>query len=57
MRKVTRRLLMGLALIFAFLLFWQKLHIVVIVRAGLWQLLGLFGVLAVAIYLVLEVLF
>lgn len=48
---------MGLALIFAFLLFWQKLHIVVIVRAGFWQLLGLFGVLALAIYLVLEVLF
>jgi hypothetical protein len=57
MRKLTRRLLMGLALIFAFLLFWQKLHIVVIVRAAFWQLLGLFGVLALAIYLVLEVLF
>jgi hypothetical protein len=57
MRKVTRRLLMGLALIFAFLLIWQKLHIVVIVRAGFWQLLGLFGILALAIYLVLEVLF
>jgi len=48
---------MGLALIFAFLLFWQKLHIVVIVLAGFWQLLGLVGVLALAIYLVLEVLF
>ena len=57
MRKVTRRLLMGLALIFAFLLIWQKLHIVVLVRANFWQLLGLFGVLALAIYLVLEVLF
>ncbi len=57
MRKATRRLLMGLALIFAFLLIWQKLHIVVLVRANFWQLLGLFGILALAIYLVLEVLF
>ncbi len=57
MRKLTRRLLMGLALVFAFLLIWQKLRIVVFIRADFWQLLGLFGILALAIYLVLEVLF
>lgn len=57
MRRVTGRLLMGLALVFAFLLIWQKLNIVVLVRANFWQLLGLFGVLALAIYVVLEVLF
>jgi hypothetical protein len=55
MRKLTRRLLWGLALLFAFLLIWQKLRIVVVIRAGFWQLLGLFAVLAFAIYLVLEV--
>ena len=57
MRRLTRRLLWGLALVFAFLLIWQKLHIIVIVRANFWQLLGLFGILALAIYLVFEVLF
>ncbi len=56
MRKLTRRLLWGLALVFAFLLIWQKLRIVVVIRASFGQLLGLFAVLAFAIYLVLEVL-
>ncbi len=54
MRKLTRRLLLGLALVFAFLLIWQKLHIVVWVHAELWQLLLLFLGLAFAIYLVFE---
>jgi flagellar motor switch protein FliM len=57
MRRRTRRLLWGLALLFAFILIWQKLRIVVIIRANFWQLLGLFALLAVAIYLVFEVLF
>jgi hypothetical protein len=54
MRKLTRRLLWGLAFVFAFILIWQKLHIVVWIRATFWQLLLLFVGLAFAIYLVLE---
>jgi hypothetical protein len=56
MRKWTRRFLWGLAFVFAFVLIWQKLHIVVVVRATFAQLLALFVGLAVAIYLILEVL-
>lgn len=57
MRKLTRRLLWGLALIFAFVIIWQKVHIVVVVRATFWQLLLLFLGLAAGIYLVIEILF
>jgi hypothetical protein len=54
MRKLTRRLLLGLAFVFAFILIWQKIHIVVWVHATFLQLLLLFVGLALAIYLVFE---
>ena len=54
MRRLTRRLLLGLAFVFAFLLIWQKLHIVVWIHAEFWQLLLLFVGLAIAIYLVFD---
>jgi hypothetical protein len=54
MRRLTRRLLFGLAFVFAFMLIWQKLHIVVWVHTTFWQLLLLFVGLAFAIYLVFE---
>lgn len=57
MRKLTQRLLIGLALVFAFILIWQKIRIVVWIRATFWQLLVMYGVLALGIYLVFEVLF
>ena len=47
----------GLALVFSFIIIWQKVHIVVVVRATFWQLLLLFLGLALGIYLVIEVLF
>jgi len=56
MRTLTRRLLWGLAFVFAFVLIWQKTHIVIFIRASFWQLLVLFLALAVAIYLVFEIL-
>jgi len=55
-RRITRRLLVGLAFVFAFYLIWQKLHIVVFVRLTGGQLLLLFVGLALAIYLIFEVL-
>lgn len=54
MRKLTRRLLLGLAFVFAFVLIWQKLRIVVWIHATFGQLLLLFVGLAFAIYLVFE---
>jgi len=54
MRKLTRRLLLGLAFVFAFILIWQKLRIVVFIHATFGQLLLLFVGLAFAIYLVFE---
>jgi hypothetical protein len=54
MRRLTRRLLLGVAFVFAFILIWQKLHIVVFIHATFWQLLLLFVGLAFAIYLVFE---
>jgi preprotein translocase subunit SecD len=56
MRKVTRSLLLGLALVFAFMLIWQKTRIVILIHADLKQLLLLFGVLALGICLIFEVL-
>jgi hypothetical protein len=54
MRRLTRRLLLGLAFVFAFILIWQKIHIVVWVHATFLQLVLLFVGLAFAIYLVFE---
>ena len=57
MRNLTKRLLWGLAFILAFVLIWRKIRIVMFVQVTFWQLLLLFLGLAVAIYLVFEVLF
>jgi len=54
-RAITKRLLWGLAFLFAFALIWHKVRIVVFVRVSMWQLLLLFLGLAFAIYLVFEV--
>ena len=56
MHKVTKRLLWGLALLFAFVLIWRKVRIVIWVPLSSWQLLLLFLGVAVAIYLVFEIL-
>ena len=56
MHKVTKRLLWGLAFLFAFALIWRKTRIVIWVPLSFWHLLLLFLGLAVAIYLVFEVL-
>ena len=57
MRNLTKRLLWGLAFSLAFVLIWRKIRIVMFVHVTFWQLLLLFLGLAVAIYLVFEVLF
>ncbi len=46
--------LLGLAILLAFWLIWRQLRLVVWVRLSGWQLLGLFGVLALGIFLVLD---
>ncbi len=56
MRRLTKRLLWGLAFFFAFVLIWREIRIVIFVHIPFWQLLVLFLGLAVAIYLVFEVL-
>jgi hypothetical protein len=56
MRRITRRLLVALAFVFAFALIWRKVRIVFFVHLSFGQLLILFFGLAVAIYLVFELL-
>ena len=56
MRKLTKGVLWGLAFLFAFVLIWRKIRIVIFVHTTFWQLLLLFVILAGAIYLVFEVL-
>ncbi len=46
-----------IAVLVAFWLIWSKLHIIVWVQATFWQILLLFAVLAVAIFLGLDHLF
>jgi hypothetical protein len=50
----SQELLVGIALLAAFWLIWNRLRIHVWVRLSGFQLLVLFGVLALAIFLVLE---
>jgi hypothetical protein len=54
MASVIKRLLITVALIIAGAAIWQKLHIVVFVRATLLQLLLFYLVLAVIIYVLLD---
>jgi len=54
LHQVTKRLLWGLALLFALVLIWPKVRIVFFVHVDLWQLAVLFLILALAIYLVFE---
>lgn len=56
MRRITRRFLWGLSLLFAFVLIWRKVRIVIFVHLTLAQMLLLFLGLAVGIYLVFEIL-
>jgi len=54
MGSVIRRLLFTLILLVLLAALWQKMHIVVFVRASLGQLLVVLLVLAVVIYIVLD---
>lgn len=54
MNRVARPLLVTVAVLVAFWLIWSKLRIVVFVQASLGQMLLLFGVLAVALFLALD---
>ena len=56
MHNITRRLLIALALVFAFLLIWRRVRIIFLVRVNFWQLALLFVILAVAIYVIFELL-
>lgn len=56
-RRGRRRWLVAIALVGAFLLLWNRLHIVFLVQLNLWSLLALFLVLAIGIYAALKLLF
>jgi hypothetical protein len=56
LRRITKRSLWGLALLFAFVLIWRKVRIVVFVPLTFGQMVLLFLGLALAIYLVFEIL-
>lgn len=55
-RRVTRRLLAAVALVFAAMLIWRRVRIVLFVRLSLGQLLLLFLGVALAIYVLFEIL-
>lgn len=54
LHQVTKRLLWGLGLLFAFVLIWRKVRIVFFVHVDLWQLALLFLIVGLAIYVVFE---
>jgi hypothetical protein len=54
MHNLTKRLLIALAVVFAFLVIWRRVRIVFLVTVGFWQLALLFVILAVAIYVIFE---
>jgi len=54
--RITRRVLIALAVIFGAVAIWSRVRIVFWVRVSLWQLALLFVVLAAAIYLLFELL-
>ncbi len=54
MKPRVRSLLLTVAVLIAFWLIWSRLNFVVLVRASFWQILLVFGVLAVVIFLGLD---
>ncbi len=54
MRRQGTSVAVTLAVLIAFWLIWSKLRIVIWVQASFWQLLLLFAVLAVVLYLVID---
>lgn len=54
MRRRGTSLSITLAVLFAFWLIWSKLRIVIWVQASFWQILLLFAVLAVVLYLIID---
>jgi hypothetical protein len=54
MKSRGQGLFIGIAIVIAFWLIWSRLRIHVWVRLSGWQLLALFAVLALAIFLVLD---
>ncbi|MFB0545887.1 MAG: hypothetical protein ACETWB_03160 [Anaerolineae bacterium] len=56
-RPITARLMWVLAFIFAFLLIWKKVRIVLFVNLSIWGLIALFLGLVLGIYLIFEVVF
>jgi hypothetical protein len=54
MKKRSQNLLIGIAIIIAFWLIWNRLRIHVWVRLSGWQLLAVFAVLALGIFLALD---
>ncbi len=53
--RVTRRLLWVLAFLFALVLIWRRVRIVILVQIGFWQLALLFLALAAGIYIISEI--
>ncbi len=54
MRPRARPLLVTIAVLIAFWLLWSKLNIVVFVHASFWQLILIFAVVAVVLFLGLD---
>lgn len=54
MTRIGRPLILTIAVLIAFWLIWSKLRIVVFVNASFGQILLLFGVLAVVLFLGLD---
>ena len=54
MNSRARFLLLTIAVLIAFWLIWSRLNFVVFVNASFWQILLVFGVLAVVIFLGLD---
>lgn len=52
--RKSAHLLIGIAIVVAFWLIWSRLRIHVWVRLSGWQLLGLFAVLALGVFLALD---
>ncbi len=57
MKSRSRSLLFTVAVLIAFWLIWSKLHFVVWVRASFGQILLLFAILAIVVFLGLDHLF
>ena len=57
MKRISRQLLLGIAVVVVFALIWQKITIFIRINLSAWSGLAIFGMMVLGVFLALDHLF